>query len=95
MFLQRLDELIQERGITEHRLMRETGIAKSCVWNWRQGCQPTIDKVAKIADYFQVSIDYLVGRENDRGIINVNVNLSTDEVKLLTAYRQLNNQNGS
>lgn len=47
--------------------------------------EPTIDTLCKLANYYDVSIDYLIGRDrqNDIGF------LSEDEKKLLTDYRKL------
>ena len=42
--------------------------------------KPSLDAVVKIADYFDVSIDYLMGREIKQS------NLSQNQKQLLTCY---------
>lgn len=44
--------------------------------------KPSIDVLIKIANYFNISLDYLVGRKFQGG-------LSTDEYELISMYRQL------
>lgn len=89
MFIQRLEELLAEEKISKYKLSRDLELSKSTIWNWQNGCQPTADKLIKLADYFQVSIDYLVGRSNDIGIIQTNANLSDLQNDLLAAVAKL------
>ena len=51
--------------------------------------EPTIETLCKLADYYGVSLDYLVGRNfnNEYGYI------SEDEKAMLNAYRTLNKNN--
>lgn len=93
MFIQRLEELMQEKEISEHKLTQELNLSKSSVWNWKQGSQPGADKILLIANYFEVSTDYLLGRSNDLGIIQTNANLKPDEAELITLYKKLSFQN--
>ena len=50
---------------------------------------PSVRKVQKVADFFHVSMDYILEREIDskRAVF-----LSDDETELLTAYRKLNDE---
>ncbi len=49
--------------ITLNRLEKELGFGKSSIARWDTN-SPSIDKVQKVADYFNVSLDYLVGRDD-------------------------------
>ena len=40
------------------------GMSTSSISKWKHTVSPTIDKIARIANYFNVSIDYLVGASN-------------------------------
>lgn len=63
-FIEHLDELLRERGMTRNQLLRELGLAKNSVLNWKtQDTLPHGTTLVKLADYFDVSIDWLVGRE--------------------------------
>lgn len=66
VFGERLRALRQEKGIGQVRLAKELDVGKSIISLWEIGrCEPTLSKLVAIAQYFQVSIDYLAGLEND------------------------------
>ena len=67
-FLERLDELRKEHGIkTKYALPQELLIHRNNVAQWyKLNCLPLIDDLIILADYFNVSIDYLLGRTDDR-----------------------------
>ena len=92
MFIKRLEELMEESNISEYKLTQELQLSKSAIWNWKKGCQPSADKVIKLADYFEVSTDYLLGRSDETGIVRSNANLAPDEAELLDLYRQMSFQ---
>ena len=56
----RIKELCAENNITLNKLEAEMGMSASSISKWKHSVSPTIDKIAKIASYFNVSIDYLV-----------------------------------
>lgn len=57
-------KLLEERGVTPYRIYKETGVPQSSLSEWKRGnSMPKIDKMIKIADYFGVSVDYLLGNE--------------------------------
>lgn len=66
LFLNRITELIHSQGITKNKLLVDLELNKSSFFDWeRRGTVPSGDVVAKIADYFNVSADYLLGRTDD------------------------------
>jgi Helix-turn-helix. len=69
MYLERIDELINEFSITRAELERESGLVAGTLRNWNRST-PSIDKVQKVADYFGVSVDYLLGTTNVRKMNN-------------------------
>lgn len=61
------DNLLKEQGVTAYRISKETGIATATLSDWKNGrSTPKQDKLQKIADYFAVSLDYLVGKTDVR-----------------------------
>lgn len=53
--------LRDERGLKDADVVRETGITKSTFSDWKSGrSKPKNDKLQKIADFFGVTIDYLM-----------------------------------
>ena len=59
--LDRVRDLMEDRGIKAKQLTAELGISNSSFTDWRKGKgSPSLDAVTKFAEYFGVSIDYLV-----------------------------------
>lgn len=60
-------KLLEEHHVTAYKVGKETGIGASTFSDWKSGrSQPKKEKLQKIADYFGVSIDYLMaGKETD------------------------------
>lgn len=57
-------KLRDEKGVTDYRVAEETGIPKSTFTDWRTGrSKPKLEKLSKIANYFNVPIDYFVNNE--------------------------------
>ncbi len=52
--------LCRKRNVSVNRMLKECDLNKSVVDNLKKGIPPTIDKVAAIADYFNVSVDNLL-----------------------------------
>lgn len=60
---ERVYALANERGIKITRLEAELGIAHSTIRRWNVN-QPSGETLAKVADYFGVSVDFLLGRSD-------------------------------
>lgn len=55
-------QLLQEKGISAYRLSKDTGISTASLTDWKKGrTTPKVDKLQKIADYFGVDLNYLLG----------------------------------
>lgn len=66
MFFEILKDLCSERGTTITGLTAELGISRSNVTNWKNGSVPKSDIIGKIANYFNVSADYILGNEQKK-----------------------------
>lgn len=62
IFSAQLQALRKERQITQEQLASHLGVSPQAVSKWENGSYPDGDLLPKIADYFEVSIDYLYGR---------------------------------
>lgn len=58
----RIKELCQKRGITVNKLELEVGMSQYSISRWKSSNSPTVDKLLRVAQYFGVSLDYLVGQ---------------------------------
>ena len=58
------EELLREHHTTAYQVGKATGISTATLTDWKKGrSSPKADKLQKIADYFGVSVDYLLGKE--------------------------------
>lgn len=59
------EQLLQKFGVTAYKVSKETGITQSTLSDWKRGrSTPKSDNMKKIADFFGVSVDYLMtGKE--------------------------------
>ena len=62
MFFEKVSELCSKKGISISQLALDLKISKSNVTNWKNGSVPKSDKITQIANYFDVSTDYLLGK---------------------------------
>ena len=63
-FNDRLKELRSKRGLTQPELAKALGISKSSVSMYERGeREPSYDMLETIADYFNVDVNYLLGKE--------------------------------
>ena len=61
-FYPRLRAIMAEAGMTRFRIAKETQIKDAFFTNWARGEKPLLVTLCALADYLNVSIDYLVGR---------------------------------
>lgn len=67
MIGERIKSLREERKITQQELARYLGVSQKTISNYENGERsPDPDTLRKIADYFDVTVDYLLGRSNHR-----------------------------
>ncbi|MCI7602543.1 MAG: helix-turn-helix transcriptional regulator [Candidatus Onthovivens sp.] len=67
----RLRQLRIQKGLNQQELANILGVSGQTILNWENEIyEPSIEKLILIANYFNVSIDYLVERKNDIDIIN-------------------------
>lgn len=61
----RLKELRNEKGLSQKQIAKDLGYAQSTYCDWENGkIEPTASALIKIADYYGVCIDYLLGRQD-------------------------------
>lgn len=62
-FVEILLNLITEKGISKNQFLKDLHLAKGSLSNWEnRGAIPNGESLSKIADYFDVSVDYLLGK---------------------------------
>ncbi len=62
--IDRIKELAKSRSMTVSQLEEQLGFGKNYLYSWKKRT-PGVDKLQKVADYFNVSTDYLLGRTDN------------------------------
>ncbi len=62
-FMEWLPVVLKEQEKTTYQVFTQTRIKSSYFTSWRQGSEPLISSLGVLADFLDVSLDYLVGRD--------------------------------
>ena len=82
-FPQRLKELREEMKFSQAELAQRIGVSPGAIGNYESGTRtPRLDDLEMFADYFNVPMDYLVGRTNERP------KFTLEEEWLIRCYRE-------
>lgn len=66
MFRLRLKELREKAGYSQYTFADAFGVAQSTVGSWEAGKrEPNLDTIQRIADFYDVTVDYLIGHTKD------------------------------
>lgn len=85
-------ELRKDKGLLQKELAQLLGVSIGTISNYETGVHnPEIETLIKLADYFNVSVDYMLGRIKFRANLDILNHLVTTENKQLTAGELLNN----
>lgn len=63
---ERIESLRKNVGLSQGKLEKELGFSNGSISKWKNST-PTPDRLQKIADYFNVSVDYLITGEQKEG----------------------------
>ena len=92
-----LKSLRNSRGLTQDELSKILKISRSTIGMYENGArEPDFETLELIADFFNVDIDYLLGRTSKTTYIPALHNFSCDtpeECDLIRTYRDLNTEN--
>lgn len=87
---QRVFYLLGKQGKKQNELAEYTGIPTSTISAWnKRGTNPAADTISTIADFFEVSTDYLLTGEEK---ISPEIKLTDIEKCLLLDFRSLSSQ---
>lgn len=67
LFFARFRSLCQARGTSPNAVAKELGIPSGSVTAWKQGSMPRGNTLNKLATYFGVSLDHLLGTHQEIG----------------------------
>ena len=94
-FGKRLKELRQQKGVTQADLAKYLDVGATAISNYEANRnEPTLDKLIQLADFFQVSCDYLLGSVGTFFPV-LEGNLDRDLFEIITLYQQMDSKNTS
>lgn len=86
----KIKQLRQEKNISQHELARRIKASPKTVNFWEQGIsEPSAGFIIALADEFECTTDYLLGREDEFGRVNVIRNISDSENELCEIFNSL------
>lgn len=90
MFYKILKQLMQENDCTQSYLAKQIGVSQVAISKWlNKKSEPTAEMLIELAEFFNCSIDYLLGRSDDFGNINLKApDLSDEEQELINLFRE-------
>jgi transcriptional regulator with XRE-family HTH domain len=89
-FSDRLKKLRKEKNLYQKELAEHLGVSRPTITQYESGTRkPDNETLGKIADYFNVSIDYLLGRTNERSSADKIKKAISDDPELQDAWDQI------
>ena len=89
----RIRELREERTLSQEDVAKAIGTHQRNIGRWEKNeNEPTSGFLLKLADFFECSTDYLLGRSDDFGVIQTakpQDELTKEERQLVSDYREL------
>lgn len=78
MFWTRFFSLCETHSTKPLNVVKTLGVSSGSITNWENGVVPNGETLIKIANYFNVSVDYLLGLENDTSYLFGRTDAMTD-----------------
>ena len=90
---ERIKELRIEQGIKQNVVASALHIAPNTLCQYEKGtAKPSIEVLCAIADFYGVTLDQLLGRADEFGVVNLYTDLTPEETDLLTNFRASNKE---
>jgi len=82
----RIENLCNAKHISVRAMLNECGLNKNTIDNIKKGSSPTIEKIAIMAKYFDVSTDYLLGNEQKNKPSSEEESFSQNKKELMALF---------
>jgi len=76
----RIKELAKKQGLSINLLEEKLGYSRNTIYNLKNS-KPSTERISEIADYFNVSTDYLLGRTDNPAIAGVKTTKTEIDLK--------------
>lgn len=85
----RLRELRESWGLSQLELAEELGTGDNQIWRYENGtAEPRVSILLRLARFFNVSADYLIGNSDNPSPTPVDLGLSEEEEAIIAALRR-------
>ena len=65
LIVERIKDLMMTERLSRYALAKSINVSQSTICNWLNGKkEPSVESLWKLADFFDVSVDYIIGRKN-------------------------------
>ena len=90
MFVDTFYELCEKHKVSPNKACIDMGISRTSTAKWKSGSVPNGQTISKIADYFGVTTDFLLGAETKKEPLTVDgEKLSDAEAELIQLFRRV------
>lgn len=87
--MDRLKKLRTESGLTQQDVARLLGVERSTYVKYERGSSdPPTSTLIRLADYFGVSVDYIIGHDSSQSVVTI-PKFSKDDVSILEKFHAL------
>lgn len=87
---QRIFKTMEQKHLKQSDLANYIGVANSSVSDWKKkGSTPSADKIVKISEFLNVSVDYLLGRTNTPSSVQPLTSQDQITTEMLKAFEKL------
>lgn len=85
--IQNIDALSSKKSINRTTALIQSGVGKNFIYNINKGSAPSSEKIQQLADYFNVSTDYLLGNtDNPQGSMS---GFAPETLEFIKRFEQL------
>lgn len=65
LIVERIKDLMMTERLSQYALAKSINVSQSTICNWLNGKkEPSVESLWNLADFFDVSVDYIIGRKN-------------------------------
>lgn len=87
-------EILKNEQINQSAFADKLGVSRQCITDYKSGKSvPSVQTLCKMSDLLHVSVDYLLGREDDLGNISISGSpaseLTSEERELIETFRAI------
>jgi len=86
--IRKIEDLIIKSGKSTNSVLMDCQLSHNALSVWKKGkANPSLEAIVKLANYFDVSVDYLLGTGKEEHNTTIHDYLSEREIKLISDYR--------